>query len=281
LLVLSVSFAIWPVARLALGAGRTQRSPGAVELDTRSAYSHILVTRQGGVRTMLFVRDNGEKVEQSAVNLKKPYELLLPHSRFMFGSYLLRPKQERVLIVGLGGGAMVHFLAHYDPKLLVDAVEIDAAVVKIAEEYFDVRSGSNVRILTGDGLEYLKTTEFRYDVIYMDAYLKPAADTDPTGLPLKMKTEQFYKSLQARLTPEGVVVFNLNRHKDTEADVSAIQRVFPQAYMVRPPLGNLIVLASMATARELLPALYNRAKELDQRFKAGFSFQETLTRWAR
>ena len=33
-------------------------------------------------------------------------------------------------------------------------------------------------IFTADAFQYLDTTEARYDVIYMDAYLKPGADTD-------------------------------------------------------------------------------------------------------
>jgi len=75
------------------------------------------------------------------VNLKKPYELLEAYARYMFLSYLFQAQPERVLIVGLGGAAMVHFLKHYDPEVHVDVVEIDPAVVKIAAEYFECRSG--------------------------------------------------------------------------------------------------------------------------------------------
>ena len=130
---------------------------------------------------MLFVRDRGEEVVQTSVNMKKPYELLHDCNRMMFASYLFMPKPERVLIVGLGGGAMVHFLKHYDPKVQVDAVEIDPMVVKVADRYFDIRAEKNVNIITADGLKYLTDTENLYDVIYMDAFLKPSEKTDSTG----------------------------------------------------------------------------------------------------
>ena len=103
-------------ARPAHGASnRTPRSLGVVEFDKQSEFSHIRVRKLGSVQSLLFVRDNGEEVVQSMVNLKKPYELLGSYSRTMFASYLFWPRQERAL-VGLGGGAMVHFLQHYEPS---------------------------------------------------------------------------------------------------------------------------------------------------------------------
>ena len=131
------------------------------------------------MQTLVFVRDGGEEVVQSMVNCKKPYDLLLrllPAA--MFASYLFRPRPQRVLIVGLGGGAMVHFLKHYDADVKVDALEIDPVVVQVADRYFDVRSEGNVNVITADGIQYLEHTDKRYDVIYMDAFLKPSDETD-------------------------------------------------------------------------------------------------------
>jgi spermidine synthase len=263
---------------VAFAAGPHGSPPqGTVELDTRSEYSHLRVRRQGNVRTLLFVRENGTEAEQSAVNLKRPHELQLLYNRFMFTSYLFRPQQEQVLIVGLGGGSMLHFLRHYAPQLRVDVVEIDPAVVEIAAKYFGVHAAANVNLITADGFRYLQETENRYDVIYMDAFLKPAAETDATGLPLRMKTEQFYAALQRKLKPEGLVVFNLNRHKGVEADLRAIGEAFRQSYVFRPPSGNMVVVATTSTTGPLpMSLLHARARETDQRLKPTFSFVELL-----
>jgi spermidine synthase len=266
---------LWVPAWAAVPATKSSKY---IELDTKSEYSHIRVKRQGSLRSLIFVRDNGDEVEETMVNLKKPYELLAPYTRAMFASYLFRPKQERVLLVGLGGGAMVHFLKHYDPKVQVEAVEIDPAVVEIADRYFDVRSEGNVKIITADAFKYLEKTEARYDVIYMDAFLKPAADTDPTGVPLRLKTAKFYKGLQEKLAADGVVVFNLNRYKTVDDDVKAIRAAFAQVYVCRTQGGNEVVVASTSSARETPAALQARAKEIDQQFKATFSFQDLASR---
>ena len=185
---------------------------GAIEADVQSEYSHILVRRQGNLRSMNFVRDNGVEQVQSVLNLKQPYELVTQYSRLMFASYFFMPQQKQVLIVGLGGGAMVHFYEHYDPDVKVDAVEIDEKVVQLAEKYFDVRTRKNTNIITEDAFKYFKSNKTRYDVIYMDAFLKPSEETDATGQPLRLKTVEFYKGLREQLTPEGIVVINLNIH---------------------------------------------------------------------
>ena len=227
---------------------------------------------------MLFVRDSGEEVEESMVNTSRPYELLLPYARFMFASYLFVPQPQRVLIVGLGGGSMVQFLNRFDPRVTVDVVEIDPAVVAIARQYFGLRAGPTLNVATGDGLKYLAGTTNRYDVIYMDAFLKPAADTDATGVPLGLKTQEFYKKVQEKLTPGGLVAFNLNQHAGTAGDIAAIQAAFRQMYVFRPPVANVVVMASPAATREALSVLVARAKEADRRFAAGFSFHDLLGR---
>jgi spermidine synthase len=268
----------------ALGASTAPRPPrgsGVLEADVQSDYSHIRVRKHGDIRTMLFVRDRGEEVIESMVNLKRPYEMLAPYSRYMFASYLFQPKHERVLIVGLGGGAMVHFYEHYDSGVQVEAVEIDPAVVKLAEQFFKVRSGGNVRILTEDGLKYLEKTDAQYDVIYMDAFLKPAADTDATGMPLRMKTIQFYKGVRQKLSAGGVVAFNLNVHRGIQDDIQTIRGAFGETYVFRLPEGNVVVIATTASEREKPVVLRDRARELDTRFKATFSFVELLSRLSR
>jgi spermidine synthase len=252
---------------------------GKVELDVKSDYSRIRVTRDKNVRTLWFVRDNGDEVVESMVNLDRPHDLIVDYTRYMFLSYLFRPKQQKVLIVGLGGGSMVHFLKHYDPKVKVDVVEIDPQVVKIAAKYFGVRTGGNVNIMTRDAFEYFKKADAKYDVIYMDAFLKPSKDTDTTGVPLRLKTIKFYKEIQKRLNPGGMVVYNINPHPTVEDDVKNIRDAFPQAYVyILPEDGGLVVVGSMAAQRRSRAELQAAAAELNRRFKGSYSYEDMARR---
>lgn len=248
-----------------------------LEHEEVSEYSHIRIERKGDVRRLLFVRDDGTRVVESSIDLDSPATLQLAYTRSMFTSYWLAPNPERVLIVGLGGGGMVHFLEKHDPDLRIDAVEIDPAVVRIADEWFGVRSEGNVRVMTADAFDVLARAETRYDVLYMDAFLKPAPDTDATGVPQRMRTLAFYESLRASLTEDGVVVFNLNPHAGTEDDIRTIEEAFPGAVVVRcTPSRNLVVLASVDGITVSEAELIRRAEALDERFDADFSFRSLL-----
>jgi spermidine synthase len=177
-----------------------------------------------------------------------------------------------VLIVGLGGGAMVHFVEHYDPDVEVDAVEIDSKVVELADKYFDVRTQKNTRIITEDAFKYFKENKTRYDVIYMDEFLKPEEGHDATGQPLRMKTTEFYKGLREQLTPDGIVVINLNVFEGTKDDLATIRAAYPEIYSFRATTPNLIVVGTWDKAKLTATELHTRAVALDQRFKATFKF---------
>jgi spermidine synthase len=272
--------ALAAVGLLAFGLA-TQAQQPVVELEEKSKYSKIRVIREGKVRTLGFVQDSGEVAVESMVDLDQPHDLLVQYTRYMFTSYLFRPKPERVLIVGLGGGAMVHFLKHHDPKVKVDVVEIDPAIIAIADKYFGVRAGGNLAILNQDALDYLKKTETRYDVIYMDAFLKPSDQTDESGVPLRLKTVAFYKEVQKKLTADGLVAFNVHPTQQSQADIQTIREAFPQTYVFRiPAFRGYVVAGSMDRPRAAPAALRAAGEELDRRFRTKYSFQEMAERLA-
>ena len=248
---------------------------GPVLLETTSEYSRIRVRERAGVRTLSFVRDSGEEVIESQVDLRRPDDLVLPYTRAMFLSYLYQPQPRRVLIVGLGGGAMVHFLRRHDPDLQVDVVEIDPTVVQIADRYFGVRSEGRTRIITQDAFAYFPEVQEPYDVIYMDAFLKPSDETDSTGVPLRLKTTNFYRGVREKLTPEGIMVFNINPHPQVGDDVAAIREAFPALDLFRLQPGQGFVAIGAQREQVLGPReLSDRAAQLDRRFRTTFSFRQ-------
>jgi spermidine synthase len=270
------------VAEPAAARPPSEASAGELEIDGRSEFSHIRIRRRGNIRAMLFVRDAGEEVLETQLDLRRPQVLQFEYLQFMFAGYLLHDQQRNVLIVGLGGGGMIHFLQHMDPQAKIDAVEIDPLVVRLADEFFQVRNEGNVHIAIGDGLKFIEETNKQYDAIYMDAFLKPSAETDGTGAPLNLRTRQFYKTLQTKLTPGGVAAFNLNPHPELEQDIRAIADAFPQAYVF--PLARFrgaVVIGATQTKRVDQPELIRRGRELDRRFPTTLNFQEMARRLQR
>ena len=268
LLAAAVALVLWSMS----SAG----TAGRLEHEEVSAFSRIRIRRDGDVRAMTFVRDNGQEVVQSRVSLTAPHTLLSPYARSMFASYLYQPHPRRVLIVGLGGGAMVRFLTHHEPQVRIDAVEIDSVVVRLADEYFGVRSGGNVRVHTADAVQFVESAEERYDLILMDAFLRPSSDTDTTGVPTRLKTLAFLGRLKRVLAPGGVVAFNVNEHASVPDDIAAVADAFGHAVVYRcPPADNKVVIATeggLATDDDLR----GRIDALDARFGGALSFADLL-----
>jgi len=269
--------ACWPSWRAEAQTAADSPAALVTELEVKSDFSRIVVRKQGNVRSLIFVHDDGTEALESEQDLSQPHRLLLHYSHYMFTSYLFRPKPQQVLLVGLGGGSMVHFLKHHQPELRVDVVEIDPAIIKIADVYFGVRSGGKVKILLQDAFKYLTTSKESYDVIYMDAFLKPSGETDTSGVPLRLKTVRFLKDVQKRLKPDGLVVFNVHVYDDTKETLATIREAFPRVYVFQVSQRlSLVVVGSLAKERAKLSDLRQRAKELDRRFQTNFSFEELL-----
>ena len=220
-------FALW---RGGFDPATAHSKVDGLEFDKKSAFSHIKVYKVKNERILRFVHDDGEEWAQSILDLDRPHDMVVEYSKMMFLSYLLRPHPEKVLIVGLGGGCLVHFLRHYDPQVKIDIVEIDPVVVEVADRFFGVGTGGNVNIITQDGFDFFKTAQATYDVIYMDAFLKPSAATDDTGVDLRLKTTKFYKEVQEKLALDGVVVFNINDHPKIKQDLQTIRASFRSVY---------------------------------------------------
>jgi spermidine synthase len=259
---------------LVLWALSAAPTAGELEHEEVSAFSRIRIRRDGDVRALTFVRDNGQEVVQSRVNLAAPQTLMSPYARGMFASYLYQPQPRRVLIVGLGGGAMVRFLTHHEPQVRIDAVEIDPAVVRIADEYFGVRSGGQVRVHTADAVAFVEVIAEPYDVIFMDAFLRPSDETDTTGVPTRLKTLAFLGRLKRALAPGGVIAFNVNEHDRMADDIAAVATAFGHAVVYDcPPASNKVVIA---TEGGLVAddELRGRVGALDARFGGALSFAE-------
>ena len=257
---------------------KAERTFGVIEKEARSDYSHIRIRRKNNVRTMLFVRESGEEVGESQADIRKPGHLLVPYTQFMFASYLFKPNPRRVLVVGVGGGSMVNFLTQQAPEVHVDAVEIDPVVVKLAAEYFDTVPSEKVNIITADGAKFLEETENKYDVIYMDAFLQPSEKTDDAGVPLELKTEQFYRMVQTKVAADGVVVFNLDIRKKTKDDIQTLRRTFSQLHLFRAAKTNFVAIGLVAEKPVSLSTQRSRARQIDRVWDTNFTLHRMLSR---
>lgn len=251
---------------------------GEIVHETRSDFSHIRVRDLGSVRSLLFVAENGEEHCQSAIDRSSPATLRHGYAKALFGSFLIRYPQERVLIIGLGGGGMVRFLNAKFPSTLVEAVEIDPAVVEIAGTFFGTVAGPKTRLHTADAFEFFDTDRGAFDAIYCDAFLRAPVESGLGEKTRRLKTREFLETLRHHLVPGGVVAFNLiEADPRTPDDIAAIGEVFGEVLRFGVPgTGNLAVIAPREGPAPPREALRERAAELDRALDPGFSFLDLI-----
>ncbi|MGQ0653531.1 MAG: spermidine synthase [Betaproteobacteria bacterium] len=251
---------------------------GVTVHEEKSQYSHLRVVDFGSYRSLYFGEKQTEIV-QTVIERERPHRLLHSYAQTMTAGFLYRPAAESMLLVGLGGGALVRYLNHGFPALRLDVVEIDPAIVRVARDWFGTREGPRTRIFVADGHDYLRRSSERYDIILLDAYLHPGPLTDATGYPLTLKSSAFYRTLHERLRPEGVVLFNLIDGRDGEAYLASIRSAFAAVQVFRVPGGgNQIVVAKPAGAVPDDATLRANAARLDAGRDQGFTFREILAR---
>ena len=103
-----------------------------------------------------------------------------------------------VLCIGMGVGIVPMQFAREGAN--VQVVEINPAVVPLAEKYFDFEP-AKVHLAIGDGRQFVTLTTNRYDVILLDAFL---GESPPSHL----MTREAFAAMRRCLKPGGVLVMN-------------------------------------------------------------------------
>lgn len=189
-----------PAARDPSGEGAPEMEGIAVLHRERSAFNDISVEEEpSGVRSLVFAP--GMAV-QSSVLPGRPLELRLAYTRVAMAALAFRSDIRRVLVVGLGGGAMPMFLRCALPEAVIDVAEQDAAVVWIAREFMGLRPDGQLRVHVGDGREFIAAPGPAYDVIFLDAY-------GSASIPRHLASVEFLREVRARLSGRGLTAANI------------------------------------------------------------------------
>jgi spermidine synthase len=241
--------------------------------SVKSKYSTIKIRDYGSIRSLYFVRDNGDEALESSIDTAYPHELFLLYTQTMFASFLISESQEELLLIGLGGGSMVHYINHFFPKTNLDIVDIDPEILNISKKYFALNPNPKTKIYIEDAFSFISKTPKKYNIIFMDAFLKPSSETDSTGIAKKFKEKEFYKNLKSKLKENGLVVFNINSNETLSEDIEKIREEFNHIYKFQKnQSGNLIVIASMNKEKISKDAILKKAKLFDEQKKANFSY---------
>ena len=161
---------------------------------------------------------------------------------------LLHPRPTRALVIGLGTGSSVGWLAAVPAMERVDVVELEPAVARVARESapmsLDALDNPKVRLRFADAREVLLTTRDRYDVIFSEPSNPYRAGVS------SLFTRELYEAAASRLGPDGIFLqwiqaYEIDRQA-LAAAIATLASVFPWVETWTTGPGDLLLTASLS-----------------------------------
>ena len=181
---------------------------------------------------------------------------------------LLAERPERVAILGNAGGTVARAFGVLYPQTQIDGVEIDPEVSAVGFRYFGMGDNPRLNVHNVDARPFLRSSDARYDIIYVDAYRPPY-------VPFYLATREFFELAQARLKPHGLIALNVatvpGDYRLAEGIQQTLRSVVPYVSYWQALRFNRIVVGSRReiARRRLGPrALGPLVRELDLRGSA-------------
>ena len=238
--------------------------------------SSIEISEERGIRYLHF----GSHWIQGAMRVSRPWALELEYTRDMMITLLLRAGlrwPRNVLLIGLGAASLPKFLYRYRPQARLTVIEIDAAVVRAAEQHFQLPNDRRrLAIEIAEGHDYVMSTRRRFDLIIVDGFDAKCN----VGL---LDAASFYSACRGRLTYEGLFVTNfLSRRRGLAAGVRRMDAAFDERTCVLPECstGNVIALAAAGKPVDVSLAEM-KAQALELKRDTGLNLSPMVARLAR
>jgi len=243
-----------------------------------SAFAPVVVYEVGAERCLSF-ETMEETGRQTCLRLDDPDRMVFAYTRMMTSALFVMPQPQNILIIGLGGGTLPTALGRILPNAVIDTVEIDPAVVRVAQTYFGYQPGPRQRVFVQDGREFIeqaRRNQESYDMVMLDAF-------DVDYIPAHLLTVEFFEQIKAVLSHQGVLVANsFARSEIYDRESATYAAVFGPYFNLRSRVdGNRVIIAATAE----LPSdevLQQNAQALAKRLAPfGIDAEAALTRYSR
>ena len=182
---------------------------------------------------------------------------------FVHSILVQSPGVKRVLLLGGGFNELLPEVLKYHVEN-VDYVEPDNALLEFIQPALSPATrqslhDSRVRVIAGDGRDFLRTTEVRYDAIFINVGEPSTANIN------RFYTKEFYQLCSLRLGPQGLIAFPVLSSADYLSDelkefnaslYHTIRSVFPCILVL--PGSHALFIGSLAPLETNLDSLRQR-----------------------
>ena len=206
-------------------------------------FTGTLVERRQTPFQLLEVYDTpelGRMFRLDGANMTSERDEFFYHEPLVHPAAAAHPAPRRALVIGGGDGGSSEELLKHSTLEVVHMAELDPAVIEVSKAQFAaVHRGAfanpRLKVTVGDGLEYLRTTDVRYDLVLMDL-------TDPVGPSVQLYTPETFALARGAMAPGGALALHIGspfshpgRVRET---LQSLRRVFAKVtpYFVHIPL---------------------------------------------
>lgn len=183
---------------------------------------------------------------------------------------------KRVLVLGVGGGSVMHLLRHFVSPQKIIGVELNPVHIRVAKRFFQLRHKS-IELIEDDAISWLQSYQGeKFDMIIDDVF------TEKNGEPAAVvaANKKWFLCMLKHLNDDGVVVRNFLGKSElkTSAGIAnrSVNRLFSSCFQLTSSLNENFVgvycrrLVSSSTLRKNLiktPGLNPQLKTCRLRYR--------------
>ena len=166
------------------------------------------------------------------------------HENLVHPAAVAHPGPKRALVIGGGDGGSSEELLKHSTLEVVHMAELDPEVIEVAKAQFaavhrGVFDDPRLKVTVGDGLEYLRTTSVRYDLVSMDL-------TDPVGPSVELYSPATFALVRRAMAQGGALTLHLGspfshpaRVRSTLDNLRQVFRVVAPYFVHIPLYGSI------------------------------------------
>ncbi len=229
------------------------------DFKIRTAHNKIDAVFENG---QLLLQDEFDSLH-SVIDVDNPHHLLMENLQMMMLSLLFHPQPQKILLLGIAGGSLIHFLRYHYPQASIDAVEIDAEMVELLSGSGWLPSADEqLKYHLLDAFKFLRETDESYDLILLDLFID-------TLTPSELLDAGVQKQIESSLSAPGIVACNLLFNDDR--DYHSIYKQWQALYdgqvlqLIPDDLENQLLMGFKGLyAQNSMADLLQRAQQLSE-----------------
>ncbi|MFK5913432.1 MAG: oxidoreductase [Woeseiaceae bacterium] len=183
---------------------------------------------------------------------------------------------QRVLVLGVGGGAAIHQLQRYIKPEKIIGIELNPIHIKIAKRFFGITS-KHAELIEADAIEWISTYSGPpFDMIIDDIF------TEEEGEPVRVAkpNKDWFETLNKHLSDDGLLVMNFISQKDFKncaaVTYKKIAKNYESIFQLTLPFYHNVMGAFLkqSSSSKICRQHINEIKELKNNKKLNFKISQ-------